>query len=258
MSKFIDLDDKNDVVESKKIETVPATEQIIYNLVILDKSGSMASVVGVTISSYNEQLETTISIEKQHKNQKHLMSLVTFSDEASIDFWNKSTSDFSKLDNKTYCPGGYTALNDAIGISVNKLRKEIEDQKDKDIHIQVTIFTDGAENASREYSHPQVASLIKELQDTEKWKFAYIGANQDVVAVAGKYNIAKGNTLQYSADMLGTQQAFRSYSDSRAMYSGKIAAGQDVSQVDFFKQDPAVDKKEDKKDNNQDKNSKSK
>ena len=58
---------------------------------------------------------------------------------------------------QSYQPGGNTALNDAIGITVRKV-----DADRPQVHKVVTvIMTDGEENSSREWTHDAVKALIQ-------------------------------------------------------------------------------------------------
>ena len=63
--------------------------------------------------------------------------------------------------------------------------------------LVVVIVTDGYENASKSYTHSQVASLIQELELTGKWTFSYIGATLDAVEIAQSLNIKKNNSMHF-------------------------------------------------------------
>ena len=80
-----------------------------------------------------------------------------------------------ELTAERYQPECCTALYDAMGISLNALRKKVVDE---DIAL-VTIVTDGYENTSNEYSGKSIKSLVDELKG-KGWVFAYIGTNQEV------------------------------------------------------------------------------
>jgi hypothetical protein len=83
-----------------------------------------------------------------------------------------------------------------MGISLSALRKKVAEE-DK---VLVTIVTDGYENASREYDGKAIKALVDELK-VKGWVFAYIGANQDVEAVAATISIT--NTLRFNATTAG-------------------------------------------------------
>ena len=103
-----------------------------------------------------------------------------------------------ELTAETYRPDCCTALYDAMGISLNALRKKVvEDDK-----VLVTVVTDGYENASKEYSGKAIKALVDDLK-AKGWVFAYIGANQDVEAVAATISIT--NTLRFNATSSGVR-----------------------------------------------------
>ncbi len=54
------------------------TTDKVYNLIILDESGSMASIEQATISGFNEVVQTIKGIEKKFPEQQHFISLVSF------------------------------------------------------------------------------------------------------------------------------------------------------------------------------------
>ena len=54
------------------------TTDHVYNLIILDESGSMGAIKNSTISGFNEVVQTIKGLEKKFPEQKHFISLVTF------------------------------------------------------------------------------------------------------------------------------------------------------------------------------------
>ena len=169
----------------------------IFNLIIIDESGSMQSIKKAAIDSVNETIQTIRSAQKKHEDQEHYVSLVTFNDDVKTVYECGAVNEVKELTAETYRPDCCTALYDAMGISLNALRKKVaEDDK-----VLVTIVTDGYENASKEYDGKAIKALVDELK-AKDWIFAYIGANQDVEAVAATISIT--NVMQFEATPLGT------------------------------------------------------
>ena len=169
----------------------------IFNLIIIDESGSMQSIKKEAIDSVNETIQTIRSAQKKHEDQEHFVSLVTFNDDVKTIYECVSVDEVKELTAEAYCPDCCTALYDAMGISLNALHKKVaEDDK-----VLVTVVTDGYENASKEYSGKAIKALVDELK-AKDWIFAYIGANQDVEAVAATISIT--NVMQFEATPLGT------------------------------------------------------
>ena len=169
----------------------------IFNLIIIDESGSMQSIKTAAIDSVNETIQTIRSAQKKHEEQEHYVSLVTFNDDVKTIYECVPVDEVKELTAETYQPACCTALYDAMGISLNALRKKVAD----DDKVLVTVVTDGYENASKEYSGKAIKALVDELK-AKDWIFAYIGANQDVEAVAATISIT--NVLNFEATSEGT------------------------------------------------------
>ena len=169
----------------------------IFNLIIIDESGSMQSIKKEAIDSVNEIIQTIRSAQKKHDDQEHYVSLVTFNDDVKTVYECVPVDEIKELTAETYQPDCCTALYDAMGISLNALRKKVaEDDK-----VLVTVVTDGYENSSKEYSGKAIKALVDELK-VKGWVFAYIGANQDVEAVAATISIT--NVMNFETTSAGT------------------------------------------------------
>ncbi len=202
----------------------------IFNLIIIDESGSMQSIKTAAIDSVNETIQTIRSAQKKHEDQEHYVSLVTFNDDVKTVYECVAVDEVKELTAETYQPACCTALYDAMGISLNALRKKVaEDDK-----VLVTVVTDGYENASKEYSGKAIKALVDELK-AKAWVFAYIGANQDVEAVAATISIT--NTLRFNATSAGVHGMAGIVSRSRErLYSCMAAPNFDAEEANenFF------------------------
>jgi len=178
----------------------------VYNLIILDKSGSMSSIAEAAISGFNETVGGIRSAQERFADtQEHFVSLFVFCNcDKSYLYENVPVAKVEPLTSRMYRPCCSTPLYDAMGISLNKLLNQI--QADKNATAVVTVITDGLENASREYSGAAIKALVDKLKDNEGWNFAYIGTNQDVDAVACKISIT--NTMFFEDNSLGMSMAW--------------------------------------------------
>lgn len=216
-----------------------ATDKV-YNLIILDESGSMDSIKKATISGFNELVQTIKGIEKKFPEQQHFISFITFNGlgvKTHLD--KKAVSSLTMIDEKTYQPDSMTPLYDAIGLSVLKLRVDVAGQENA--NVLVTILTDGEENASKEFNGQQVKAIIDE-QKAKGWTFTYIGANHDVEKVASSLSIT--NTMQFEANDADVHKMFAKEQSSRVFYSQKIRNKEDKLE-DFYMEDE--DRNKDKK-----------
>lgn len=205
----------------------------IFNLIIIDESGSMQSIKKEAIDNVNETIQTIRSAQKKHDDQEHYVSLVTFNDDVKTVYECVAVDEVKELTAETYQPSCCTALYDAMGLSLNALRKKVaEDDK-----VLVTIVTDGYENSSKEYSGKAIKALVDELK-AKDWVFAYIGANQDVEAVAASISIT--NTLKFCATSAGVYGMAAIVSKSRErLYScmAKPDFNAEEANVNFFDED---------------------
>ena len=76
------------------------------------------------------------------------------------------------------------------------------------------IITDGAENASREYSPRKVKAMIEHEKEKYGWEFVFLGANIDAVETAGRFGIAHDRAVDYVPDSAGTELNFQMMSEA--------------------------------------------
>jgi hypothetical protein len=188
--------------------------------VILDRSGSMASVREPTITGFNEFLHTQ---QKQHDGGRALMSLTQFDNQYEVNFVGEPIENVPDLDTQSYIPRGTTALFDAIGRTIHEVEAWTRAHQWQD-RVLVLIVTDGMENASREYSFEAVRALI-EQKEKEGWNFAYMGANQDSYAVSASLNIRADFTANYDATAAGTAKVYQTLSAATSGYRASKAKG---------------------------------
>ena len=168
----------------------------IYNVIILDESGSMSSIYNSTLASMNEVLSGIKKNQEEFPEQHHYVTIVTFEGDGISGVKTRRDrvpiGTVAPFTGKDYRPGGCTPLYDAMGKTLNELEGLVrEDDK-----VMATIITDGMENSSEEYSGRTIKNLVARLRE-KGWALAYIGANQDSVEVARDLNI--NNALDFDA-----------------------------------------------------------
>lgn len=189
---------------------------------IIDRSGSMRDLSKFVVDTFNEQLQ---ELQRNAENQEITVSVVFFDSIIDIRSFDVPLSDIKTMEYDEYKTGASTALNDAIGTTIDKIRVLDDSQDDNVSHLMI-IITDGYENASKEYSQSTISNYIKDLQETN-WTFTYQGANVDVGKVAQQYNFDLGNTVSYSATADGLRLSSEKTSRGigkfmQARTSGKI------------------------------------
>jgi uncharacterized protein YegL len=166
-------------------------QNVLVN-VILDKSGSMASKTNDVIEGFNAYIA---GLGKEDQ-VNYLFSLTLFDTQVAHRHVAVPLPEVKKLDSKSYQPGGNTALNDAIGITVRKVDAD-QPKVDK---VVTVIMTDGEENSSREWTHDAVRGLIEQKEKEGSWTFVFLGAGLDAWHQGRSYGVQAANVAQYSAN----------------------------------------------------------
>ena len=209
--------------------------QKIYNLIILDASGSMYSIRNEAIAGVVETIQTIRTAQEENADQEQMLSLVVFNGKHISAVYDRmpitKVSDFNEKD---YQPTDNTPLYDAMGDSITNLRRYIDEEE----NALVTIITDGYENASREWNHQRVFQLVEDLKK-KNWLFTYIGANQDALAVARDMGI--DHSMNFMSDAKGTKAMFMKEQRSRKAFYDKLARGMSfkkaMAEEDYFVDD---------------------
>lgn len=153
---------------------------VVFNLIVLDESGSMAPMYEHVLAGVNETLHAIRKAEIENSDQAHFVTLAAF-DSKHYNRIYSCTAAANALDitSDQYHPGEKTPLYDAIGKSITELKPCV---KDGDM-VRVTVITDGCDSTSRLYDVQAVKLMIDSLRENG-WAFTYIGASQGVAQVA--------------------------------------------------------------------------
>ena len=211
-------------------------EDLTEVIFVLDRSGSMGTCIDGTIEGFNSFLTKREGMVGEVR-----VSLYQFDDEYDIEFEHTLIDNTPLLTHDTFVPRGMTALHDAIGKSINRVKDRISNMRDEDSPSRVVfvIITDGGENSSKEFSQETIKSLIEGQTKDDNWVFTYLGANQDAVLTSSSIGIRVDNTANYVSSDCGTSSAFNAVSSGIAcctnlssldvqassFYSGDISDG---------------------------------
>lgn len=218
--------------ESKGTEKAKGSKKArIYNLIIVDESGSMSGLRDVTLSGINETLNTIREAQKEFSEvQEHFVTLVTFDERNNRHVPAVRTIIDAEPALKVgkfsdYRPQGCTPLYDAMGNSLTSLRETIND--DENATGVVTILTDGLENASRQWRVDELRRLIEQLKE-EGWTFSYMGSAHNVKEVTDLLSI--DNVLEFSHDDMGAGNTWGRERSSKRAYFSKMACEFDADE----------------------------
>ena len=196
------------------------TPVTVYNVIILDKSGSMSSITRQAIDGVNETIGSIKSAQEKNPDQQHLVTLVAFCGcEQRLIYDNVPVAEVKTLTGKDYRPCCMTPLYDAIGTTITRVHAL--KSKDPDSLALVTIITDGYENASREFTQVAIMSLIDSYKE-QGWQFTYIGADHDVQQVAFSLHI--DHHLKFEKSQAGTTAMFARERKSRGRWLHRLSA----------------------------------
>lgn len=178
---------------------------------ILDRSGSMASVVDDTIGGFNGLLK-----KHQELSGECLVSTVLFDNISEVLHDRLNIKDIQPLTHKEYYVRGCTALLDAVGGAIHhigNIHKYIrnEDVPEKTIFV---ITTDGMENASKNYSYEKVKEMIERQKDKYNWEFIFLGANIDASKEASRLGIREDYAMQYDNTSDGVKFQYQCISEA--------------------------------------------
>lgn len=190
----------------------------VFNLIILDESGSMSSIKGFIISGFNELVQTIKGMAYEFPDQEHFISFISFNGlaiKAHLEL--EPVALLKQIDAGNYNPNSNTPLYDAMASAINKLRKTSDLLEN--YNVLVTILTDGEENASKEFNQSDINKLVGELKE-KNWTFTYIGTDHDVRNFARSLSIE--NSFLFAKSKEGIEKMFDIERNSRMKYMQKV------------------------------------
>ena len=201
---------------------------------LLDRSGSMASILDDTIGAFNTYLG------ELKKGSGISFTFLQF-DSQSVDTVCKGepVGEVPELTRATFVPRGMTPLIDACYKTIKAVEAQVAEMKGKP-KVAICFQTDGQENCSREHTMVALNDLIK-AKTAEGWDFSFMGASIDAYAPAAAMGIGAANTVAYNAqDKDATRAAFSARGLNTVMFGSgamnttayspaqKLAAGDDL------------------------------
>jgi len=188
-----------------------------HDFILLDRSGSMKTLWEEALGAVNsyvkklgqDNVDTGVTLAVfDSPSQVGPMDFKIVRDRIIPSTWHEVSS--TEVE-----PRGFTPLNDATCQLVNLAKAGNYDK------VAIIIMTDGAENASKEFTVTQAKLLLDQCR-ARGWQIIFLGANFDNAAQAASYGNAMRSTVQVAAGNLGA--ATMSVNSARAEYAATGAA----------------------------------
>lgn len=189
-------------------------------LMIVDMSGSMAALAADVRGGFNTYLNGL----REDTNADYKISVTLF-DHRYMPLCTAATVERApELTDANYQPAGSTALLDAVGRTVGAF-DQATTLADGD-RVLVVIQTDGYENASQEWSFPDVTKLIETREATGAWSFTYLGAGADSWDQAAKMGVNRAQYVNTAKTAAGTTATYSGLTTATRAYAGGRSAAE--------------------------------
>lgn len=187
---------------------------------ILDRSGSMSGLESDTIGGYNSMLS-----KQKDAEGEAIVTTVLFNHDYELLHDRINVKGVAPLTTKDYEVSGTTALLDAVGHTINKIKKA-QNSTMKEHRAEKVLFvitTDGLENSSREFDYKKIKQMIQKQKECG-WEFIFLGANIDAIGTASELGIDSDHAVEFHADEEGVQMNFSVVTETVLNYrkEGKI------------------------------------
>ena len=221
------------------MKTNEVTAKRIFNLIIVDESGSMSIIRKQAFAGMNETLQTVRQMQEKYPDQEQRVTLVTFDSGHTTWHYNDVPAQHTtNLSWNAYNPSGGTPLYDVMGSAISKVNAQVSEAD----NVLVTVITDGEENSSQEWTLTMIRTMIEKLKK-QHWTFTLIGTdNLDVEAMARSFAIDEH--LEFHQDVEGTQRMFERERRSRERYCCCLSMNEEMPVGSFFEEDDAAQDKE--------------
>lgn len=142
--------------------------------IVLDASGSMASMREMALEGFNKHLAGARELAKT--GARGDFTVMVFSNatgpEFNITHDAVPLKEIEPLRKSEYEPNGMTPLYDAVAKTISRLDSVVRRGED----ALLIVITDGHENASKEHSNASIKRLVEDRQ-RKGWRIEYIGCD---------------------------------------------------------------------------------
>ncbi len=181
-------------------------------ILLLDRSGSMYTLLQSTIDGVNEFLS-----EQSRSDADMYVSIYQFNHRFKTLFEAQPAQDKMTISRENYRPSGQTALLDAISETIDRTAFRLS-HLEEETDVVVAIVTDGYENASRRTTLAQAREMI-ESKEREGWEFVFLGADLASMRDAAGIGISSHKSARYDPTPSSVSSSYRIMSSKIARYS---------------------------------------
>lgn len=194
-------------------------------IMLVDKSGSMSDITDDAIGSFNSFLEK----QKQVPGDARMF----------VGLFDTSVQSYAigeKLENvkpfttETYCPGGATALLDAIGMTISTVDAKLKDYEKP--RVLLAILTDGQENSSKEYSYTTIQKLL-DNKKKEGWEVLFLASGIEAQAEASRLGIVGTKVASFTKTAMNYNIANETLNDYTKAYRTSTNTAAFMAQTNF-------------------------
>lgn len=199
------------------------TKPPVHFSVVLDRSGSMASIADDIVGGFNEYLA-----RQQQEPGEARVTLIQFDGQDPFELLvdGLDVKKVRPLTRESYRPRGNTPLFDAVGRMIARIDTDLTHRKRYAMPPEdqvVVVITDGLENASREHDRTSIFALVEQRR-SEGWVFVFLGADQDAYAEGTRMGVAGTNAAAWVKSPAGIKKMYDDLSYSSARHREKTAA----------------------------------
>lgn len=146
------------------------------------------------------------------------------------------------LNREIYVPSQMTPLLDSIGRAIFDTGEVLSTMPPalRPEKVLFVIITDGAENASVEYSKEDIKAVIEHQTSKYGWDFIFLGANIDAVATGQSYGIARGMSVNFASSEASVYGSTSTLSAKVSNYRSFADVGLAKASLNYSDQDRAV------------------
>lgn len=228
-----------EIVEINASIAAMTRKKTVRLVAILDKSISMESLTHSTITGFNKFIDE----QRKDNSTELLVSLVQFANPGALEqtFMEWPISLVQPLTAREYrASGGSTALNDAIGLTLQGLKVNSNDA------YVVLVITDGQENSSRAFTKAQVRELIGAFEAKGNFTFVFMGSDPSTWAEAASYGVQYSNTMNFSPTAAGVAASYDVGTRGLSNLRSSVAMGESLSTTSYVQDvtqpaNPAID-----------------